>query len=292
MNAPNYQSLAPINYSPAIFPETIDDNFDNDSESFDEIVTKGGKKVFKVDIGHFDDLCRKFQDKCDIPIRKLVGSDKEDFKLMVSYVEILYGTNYYENFYQKVIKYFGNLNHVKPGTVGGYFGGCLISTSFDDQPGCSPICAGAVPRPKDEEGWSFCDQGVVFADKNTNGYNFTLLKEPERGREGDPCYLFVEHTDLHDFKGFSRKEKEKLKELGIHDVYLIGYDEDGTEYVKLYEDVCNIYDIKHRVKQPQTSDKSNFDLAMILIVIFLLLVALFFGWRFWDKNYDLDKNIV
>ena len=145
------QSFNPYQYTSNIVTETNPEENILEEERFDEIVTKGGKKVFKVDIGHFDKLCQKFRNKAEVRIKSLTGRDKEDFKLMVSYVGLLYGTNYYEHLYSKVEKYFKDLKEVKPGTVGGYFGGCLVPNAFGDQPGCSAVCAGSVPRPKDDE---------------------------------------------------------------------------------------------------------------------------------------------
>lgn len=258
-----------------------------EEEKFEEIVTKGGEKSFKVDIGHFDKLCKHFQDKCHLKIKNLKGRDKEDFKLMVSYVRLLYGTNYYDHLHKKVVKYFSNLDRIQPGTVGGYFGGCLVKTSFDQTPSCSVACAGAVPRPKDEEGWSFCDQAVIFADLEykeggKQGYTFTVLKEPESPDDLDPCYIFVEHQNLHEFEGFSEKEKDELRNLGVDKLYLIGCDDTGTEYTNLYSDIVNLNDVKHRAKSDNTNDTS-LALAIILIVIFLLLIVVFFGWRFYSK---------
>jgi len=284
------QSFNPYQYVTKAETETTSEEISSENERFDEIVTKGGKKVFKVDIGHFDKLCRKFQDKSDLRIKNLTGRDKEDFKLMVSYVRLLYGTNYYEHLYNKVEKYFGKIENVKPGTVGGYFGGCLVTSSFGDQPGCSAICAGSVPRPKDDEGWSFCDKAVIFAEKNGNrGYTFNVLKEAESAEEMDPCYVFVEYTNLNDFEGFSKKEKDELEKLGVHEMYLIGCDENGSNYVNLYGDICKLSDVKHRKNKHYKSDASSLGLALILIVIFLLLIVLFFGWRFWDKDYDISN---
>jgi hypothetical protein len=288
MSAVKSQTFNPFQFSSNTFTEKDTELESNNTEKFDEIVTKGGKKVFRVDMGHFDKLCRRFQDKCDLRIKNLTGRDKEDFKLMVSYVRLLYGTNYYEHLHRKVEKYFGNLKKVSPGTVGGYFGGCLVSTSFDGQPGCSVACAGSVPRPKDEEGWSFCDKAVIFADRNKHkGYTFTVLKEPETPEELNPCYVFVECTNLHDFDGFSKAEKDELREMGVDELYLIGCDDNGTTYINLYGDVCTLSEVKHRKKKIHKSDNSGLGLALILIVIFLLLVVMFFGWRFWDKDYSL-----
>ncbi len=284
MRSANSQAFNPWLYSSINNTETILEDSADVNEKFDEIVTKGGKKVFKVDIGHFDKLCRRFKDICDTKIKNLRGRDKEDFNLMVSYVHLLYGTSYYKHFYKKVEKYFSKLDRVIPGTVGGYFGGCLVSTSFEDQPGCSAACAGSVPRPKGDEGWSFCDKAVVFAEYNGNRYSFSMLKEPEREEDMDPCYLFVEHTDLHDFEGFSKNEKDELKKMGVDYVHLIGCDEKGTEYVDLYDDVRSVDDIKHRKRYWKDSDNSSLGLALILIIIFLFLIVLFFGWRFWNKD--------
>lgn len=284
MQSVNSQAFNPLQYTNSVYTEDTPEESSETNEKFDEIVTKGGKKVFKVDIGHFDKLCKRFRKNCDIKIKDLRGREREDFNLMVSYVHLLYGTSYYNHFYTKVEKYFGDLDHVIPGTVGGYFGGCLVSTSFDDQPGCSAVCAGSVPRPKGEEGWSFCDKAVIFAEYNKKGYSFTLLKEPERDEDMDPCYLFVEHTDLHDFRGFSKDEKAVLKNMGVNEVYLIGCDEKGTEYVDLYDEPRHVTDIKHRKKKHHQSDNSGLGLALILIIVFLLLIVLFFGWRFWNKD--------
>ena len=289
MSAVKSQTFNPYQYSSNTYTEDNHENDTENSERFDEIVTKGGKKAFKVDIGHFDKLCQKFQDKCDTRIKNLTGRDKEHFKLMVSYVRLLYGTNYYEHLHKKVEKYFGKLDKVSPGTVGGYFGGCLVTTSFEDQPACSAACAGSVPRPKDEEGWSFCDKAVIFADNNgSRGYSFTLLREPEKPEDMNPCYIFIECTNLHDFEGFSKAEKEELRQMGVDNLNLIGCDEKGTTYVNLYGDECNLSDVKNRKKKHYKSDNSGLGLAIILIVVFLLLIVLFFGWRFWDKDHTLQ----
>nr|QBK91595.1 MAG: uncharacterized protein LCPAC302_02150 [Pithovirus LCPAC302] len=284
MQSVKSQAFNPLQYS----------SFDNDtSEKFDEIVTKGGKKVFKVDIGHFDKLCSKFKDKSHLKIKNLKGRDKEDFNLMVSYVHLLHGTSYYDRLYEKVEKYFNDTENVKPGTVGGYFGGCLVSTSFDGDLGCSAVCAGSIPRPKDDEGWSFCDKAVIFGEYDKyKGYSFSVLKDAESDEDMDPCYLFVEHTDIHDFHGFTPKEKELLGQLGVEKVNLIGCDESGTKYIDLYSESRHLDEIKHRKYYKHETDNSRLGLALILIVIFLLLIVFFFGWRFWDKDYDLifDHN--
>lgn len=91
------------------------DDKDTEEERFEEIVTKDGNKIFKVDIGHFDKLCEKFRLLSDMKIKNLTGKDKDDFNLMVSYVHLLYGTSYYDKFYKKVKKHFSSLSKIIPG---------------------------------------------------------------------------------------------------------------------------------------------------------------------------------
>ena len=276
MHSVKSRSFNPYEYSSDYSEEHIETS--TDSVDYKEI-TKNKKKSFKVDMGHFDNLCKKFRNKVNSRIKNLHGKNKEEFNLMVSYIHLLYGTKYYKNLHDRVKKYFGDIDKVKPGTVGGYFGGCFISTSFNDQPGCSLPCAGSIPLPKDEEGWSFCNKAVIFAEYNKKGYNFSVLKQSEENSSQDSCYVFVEHTNLHDFKGFSLGEKEELKKLGAENIHLIGCNGEGTKYVDLYGDSCDIKEIKYR-KKAKTTD----NLGLILIVIFLLFIVMFFGWKFWNME--------
>jgi len=275
-------SFNPANYQ----SQSYDDmSVSSEEESLPKEVEKGHKKVLKVDVGKFEDLCKRFREKKDIKIKKLSGKDKEEFNLVVSYVHLLYGTEYYKHIHQKVKKYFNDVQEVNPGTVGGYFAGCLVNTDYMKKPGCSVACAGAIPLPKDEEGWSFCDKAVVLADKKGKGYSFNMVKPAETDDELDDAYIFVEHKTLHDFYGFCQTEKDELKSMGFKKVHLIGYGEDGTSYSDFYGESKRLIDIKHR-KRKNKKKNNNLSLALLLLVVFLILIALFFGWRFWN-----DQNI-
>jgi len=242
-------------------------NYQTSNENFEEIVTKGGNKVFRVDIGHFDKLCYKFRLLSDVKIKNLDGVDRDDFNLMVSYVELLYGTSYYNHFYEKVRKHFSNLEKIIPGTVGNYFAGCLNNT-VESGEGCSAACAGSIPKPRGDEGWSFCDKAVIFADKVDQGYEFTLLKESKSLKDS---YLFVEADNIKDFEGFNQDEKEELKKMGVENVHLIGYSDNNTvKYTELYSNVMNVRNIKHRYVQSSSSS------WLIFFIIFVLLIGIIF----------------
>ena len=284
MSTVQSQSFNPFNYSSNKSTEKSLENIKESKENINKIISKGDKNAFKIDIGHFGRLCKEFKDKHNLYIKNLDGKDKENFKLMVTYVRLLHGTNYYEHLYKQVKKYFGELSNVKPGTVGGYFGGCLSINNFKDTVSCSASCGSTIPTPNENEEWSFCDKAVFFAEYNPeqDEYEFTVLKESKGENDLDSCYVFVEHTDLHDFKGFTRKEKEQLKHMGIHDFHLIGCNTDGTKYINLYGDVCSLKNVKNRKKYTKSNNTNN-TLIIGLAFMLALAVLLFFGWKYWQE---------
>ena len=247
-------------------------------------VEKGHKNTLKVDLEKIDDLCKNFRDKQDYKISKLSGMDKEHFDEMVSYVQLLHGTSFYEHLYEKVKKYFGNIRTVKPGTVGAYFAGCMVTSKNSDEmsPGCSISCAGSMPLPKDEDGWSFCDKAVIMAEKGSVGYDFSVVKPAHSEEEMEPAYLFVDSKSLHDFSGFSKEEKDQIRAYGCKSVKLVGYGTDMT-YSDLYKEPKKIHEIKHRHHRHSKKSDSNTGLiiGVIIFAIILLLLLCVLGYKYY-----------
>ena len=268
----------------------------------DEIVEKGHKNILKVDVAKFEELCRKFKEKKDMKIKNLLHEDKTDFDTMVQYVHLLYGTSYYSHLFEKVKKHFGHINSVKPGTIGAYFAGCLINNNNSDlSMGCTLGCAGSMPLPKDEEGWSFCDKAVIMAEKGENdGYIFSVVKPAESQEDYDPAYVFVESGSMTEFSGFDKAEKANLKALGCKKVKLIGYSDDMS-YSELSEESVSVDEIKCRKEKKEGRGKSEkgdishkkgkeddngwFIFAVIIFII-LLFIFLFLLYKYYRmKNY-------
>jgi len=248
---------------------------DNNSvDVSDEVVEKGHKNILKVDIEKFEELCKKFSESKDMKIKKLSGKDKEDFDLVVSYVHLLYGTEYYGKLFEKVKKHFKSVKNVKPGTVGNYFAGCMVSKGN----GCSLACAGSMPLPKDEEGWSSCDKAVIMAEKTGERYNFSFIKPAISEEDLNPAYVFVES----DFEGFDEYEKENLKAMGCKKVKLIGYSSDMNYSEMETSDVKNI---RHRRKKSINKKENNYWWLLVLFII-LLIVFLVLLYRYSQTRYS------
>jgi len=278
-------------FNPSKYSNISSENY---AES-EEIVTKGHKNILKVDVGKFDDLCKRFKNRLDLKIKSLNGQDKEDFNLMVSYVHLLYGTKYYKHLYERVRKHYANVKSVKPGTIGAYFAGCLVSVKESDSrefesevsPGCSATCAGSMPLPKDEEGWSFCNKAVILAEKGKNGYVFSVVKPAESEEDLNPAYVFVESNSLNDFRGFAKSEKDHLRAMGCKNIHLVGYDSRGANSYDLYGTPKNVSEIKHRhiYTKRQNQENAILALSIVLIIVFLLLLIGFLGYRYYYTRF-------
>ena len=297
-----------MKFNPSKYSSSVSDS------SIEESVEKGHKNVVKVDLGKFDEICKKFREKLDLKIKNLSGSDKDDFELVISYVKMLYGTSYYNEFFDRVRKNFKNVPGVKPGTVGGYFAGCLSSKNSKEK-GCSINCVGSMPLPKDEEGWSFCDKAAILAEKSRNGYIFSVVKPADDETEMNPAYVFVESSSLNEFDGFSESEKDYLRNLGCEKVKLVGYKSSGSSYSELYEEPKPLKEVKSRRSSLRASHKAShrashksskhntsstsvstdpfsdsdddistwWVILIILIVLFILLLICYLGYRYYKS---------
>ena len=253
-----------MSFNPLKYSSSRDSSFDSQDtrdeslEVSNEVVEKGHKNILKVDIGKFEQICLKFREKYDLKIKNLTGEDRADFDLVVNYVHLLYGTSYYSHLYEKVRKHFRNVTNIRPGTLGSYFAGCLNGKDRNDiSVGCSLGCAGSMPKPKEEDGWSFCDKAVIMAEKGENGYIFSVVKPGESQADFDPAYVFIEggnNKNSNKFTGFNKLEKANLKSLGCKKVKLVSYSEDMT-YSDVYDEAKSVDEIDER---KETYSNQNF----------------------------------
>ncbi len=280
-------------FNPSKYSSASGELYESNIEVNNEIVEKGHKNIMKVDIIKFEELCKIFKDKTNLKIKKLSGEDKENFDLMVNYVHLLYGTSYYNKLFEKAKKHFKN-STVKPGTVGGYFAGCLSKSDKGKdelQSGCAVACAGSMPLPKDEDGWSFCDKAVLMAEKSGDGYVFSVVKPAENDEDYDPAYLFIDG----EFSGFTAEEKTELRNLGCDRVKLISYD-DNMNYHELFSDPKSLSEVAERkiekVKRDKKVEKSkhhetedNYNWFILLIFLVLIILFLYLVYHYYKLKY-------
>nr|QBK89967.1 MAG: uncharacterized protein LCPAC101_02500 [Pithovirus LCPAC101] len=258
----------------------------------EETVMKGGKKeiIQNVDIDILNDIVSNLRDHAHYKTDKLPKDVKHNFNQLINLVEILYDTNTYHVLTDIVIKKFSDLDNITPGTVGAYCAGCSVETTFDgSDKSCSSICAGSMPIKGSSD--ILCKHTVILANKSRKGYNFSMLRSGELSNESsednNKGYVFIPHTDIDEFPGFTKREMRKISHYGIDTVYLYGYDSTGKEHYRL--DIKGVYDLKAR-KSPRghvesgSSDVTN-NIWLYFIVLFaLLLIGGFLLSNYWRRG--------
>lgn len=254
----------------------------------DKSTTKGGKKdiVKNLDMDILQDIISNLRDHAHYKTNKLPKDVKHNFDQLIQAVELLYNTNSYHVITDAVAKKFSNLENISPGSIGAYCAGCSIETTFDgNEKSCSSVCAGSMPIKGSSD--NLCKYNVLLASRNRNGYSFNLLRSSDIDNNNDKKrgYVFIPHTNLEEFPGFTKAEKRKISRYGIDTVYLYGHDESGKEHFKL--DETDVYELKSRKRKhkEQKSDVNiNMSITWIIIFILFLLIAGFLLSNYWRRG--------
>lgn len=226
------------------------------------------------------------------PIRRLSGQSADDFRTLIRYTQRLYGDDAYRVYYDEVRKRFGDVSSVEPGTVGAYFAGCMLPTSFGNKPGCSVICAGSMPPPPNQgpqgpQGqFNFCEYSVILANYDGHKYQFTTLHDSPNK---DNLVIFLDGNvgKGKSFPGFNDEEKELLRRYGAKHVNMVKYSRDGKNYDEVLGGFVRLDQAPSRVDvypsgndptSTTTGSSSNSGLLIVLLII-LILVVIFIGWR-------------
>lgn len=286
--------------------------YSESSENSEEIVTKDDDEILKIDLNRLESDLSELRENDYRMIRDLDGELNNKFKRMVSYVHLLYDTDHYNILYDLVKSKFSDLNDIKPGTIGAYFGGCLADVNINNIPSsCTPITVRSMPPPKsyiNETGWSFCDNNIIWAEKvlignqsdvNAFKYIFTVLNSIPDSKKG---LVFINETVPSQFMGFTEDEKDTISKMNIDDVKIIGYNSNGREYIDITPDHVPLSTIKTRLYiSPNEKDQINVpfndnnevisknssttssNTGMILLLIIVILILVFFIWRMWSR---------
>ncbi len=234
-------------------------------EEVPEIKTK--KVIFKGNNDYYMDLTEV--EKCIQYLRKhhdkqyqtLRGQVKKNFDYITRNVAMLQDSDYYGDFINLINKYFDDLDHPYPGTVGGYMCNCLGGKYSS----CTPMCAGV--------GDSDCSYAVVQGtyNKRTKRFRFDYLSDNDK--HSDKAYVYVDYDNINKFPGFCEADRKRLRDMKIKSacVYGEGYEDDYAEFTSGFVDIDSI---KNVVSYEGGIKNSGIDGSMI-VVIFIFLILLF-----------------
>ena len=244
-------------------------------------------QVIEIDLEDIRARLDRLRPLASTPIRLLSGDAKDDYTSLVNVTRLLYPTDSYDTYRQEVNSRFGDLTEIIPGTIGAYFAGCLLPTSWSGRestqnPVCSAICAGSMPaRGEDLENPESCAYTVILATPTADGYTFTPINQ---GENHDLLIVFL-RSDDHRFAGFNESEKQQLATYGAHHVKIYRYSADGRNYTDVSNGMIQLQELPTRVDiipNPTASSKvGSGNTLLIILLVILVIIALFVGWRIW-----------
>jgi len=227
----------------------------------------------------------------DLQIKSLTGDNQTNFSYIISHVRTLYQTEEYPIFYGLVKDVFGGLKDFQVGTVGAYFSGCMNRTG-SEQSGCSLLCAGSLPIPRNEDGDDVTCQYPVILSVYTNGkYVFAFLHNL-KVRENTIIYI----QDTEEFRGFSAQEIQSLQNWSIVNVSIHQITNDGKSSEAVTEEFVPLSSLQTRAvevgssKQRQLMTSQTVKLstgeiiAISLIVLFTVILLLILGFHFYRRR--------
>lgn len=314
MSFPKKSSFKPAKYGARINSNTSLNRKSKFSELPNEIVTKGGDKIVQINFDDIVPILSELSANYQLPIKSLTGDLFDKFRRVVTTVNLLYDTDYFKSFHDLIKSHTSHIKNVEPGTIGAYLVGCLLNCPVpDDIPkSCTPICAGSIPLPKDTENWQFCDHTVIWGYYDGSKYNLTVLN---RVPNTDKVLIFLNHTNINNFQGFTDDDKLFLQNYGS-EFKLIGYTNEGCSYVTLYPSYLPLTELKSRVAitpsginstqpspspsppnspsnitPPQSTLVTNYppnntppsnnssNLTLIILLVLIILIIIFVAWR-------------
>jgi hypothetical protein len=249
------------------------------------ILTKEGGVEDVINLHDLRQKLAHLKENAHVKIRSLSGRLKEDLESLTQYVAWIYNSESYPVLYAEIQNYFHETDKYQPGTIGAYCGGCLVKRKDGlYSRGCSVICAGSIPPPYGDPDWDFCQDLVIWAVYNGDGYEFITLNEIE-GSEDDKAVVFIEQDSYDSFYGFSEAEKKTLEEHNLKQVRLVYYNPHGEPmYKEISHGFIAIDKVKTRGVTPPPAPtptpvpaNGNYGWAWwMVIIIALVLLALFF----------------
>jgi hypothetical protein len=249
------------------------------------------QEMIEIDLDEIRARLDRLRTLAHVETRRLSGLALDDYRTLVRYTQLLFDTDAYQTYHDEVVQRFGDLKNgdIVAGTVAGYFAGCLAKTSSPDpsfQPACSIICAGQMPLPqKDDE--PFCPSTVMMAIRNKEGYEFKTIYN---GSPNNDLLIYID-SKSGPFTGFNEQEKKILEEHGATKIRIYRYEKDGKTYTNITNGSAQLNELPSRADVLDNIDnenpvqRSNTGL-MIVLLIFLILVIIFIGWRIWASDKE------
>ena len=202
-------------------------------------------------------------------ITDLSDVGKYNYQSVVETIKSTYDTPAYNDVYTQINAYFYNITPI-PGTVGGYFAGCLRHNQFPENPGCAMSCVNAV-QPPENTGFQPCKILIIQATFVNGNYMFRSLNS-DVVASSHQAYIYVDSMTLNDFKGFSVSERQHLNSLGISEISIVSPRQLDGSYINLTDGFLPLADIHSRVDEVENNQNSTNWWAVLLVILIIIFI--------------------
>ncbi len=233
-----------------------------------------------INIAQIRQMLMNLKPQSQVLISNLKEDDSKNFHQVVNIIAVAYKTAAYATILKAIEEIFAeelSSNTATPGTVAAYFVGCHLQTTFRI-PGCSAICAGAVPLDPSASNCGQCQNLVLLY--NADSHIFTALNQVSSEMRVD-TYIFI--PSQVNFTSFNADEEEKLKQYGVSNVRLVKYEPNGVDYKALSDNFVPLANVK-AVATGSASDPAdpvsqttyNIDMILVILLIVILVILVLF----------------
>jgi len=245
------------------------------------LIKKGGKPNLSV----IEGCLKTLRANASVPLDRIPQGDVFDcWEQVTIAMDLMSNSSFYDTLAEMIRANFSNLPTPVPGTIGGYFAGCLADPSSAPVPiGCTPACLkGAAPSSSyaNQNNINPCPDTVIVASLVNGSYSFTGLND-------EPSANAILYISQPTFSGLSQAEKDKFKEQfpKVNDVTVIStangaykelihqapVDQLPTRTPSMWEGI------------PTGSDprigSANIGWIIVLIIIVLIIIAVWYWYQ-------------
>lgn len=200
----------------------------NNSDSTSRIVIDSGgndrSDKYSINTDELSRLAALLANNAEVPIKSLEdnSSVKGALNSIKNLIAAVQSTTGYPAVYGVIMKEFRNVKTATPGTIGGYFMGCLINSNTPSD-ACSLACVEGLQPPGGHNGFKKCDHLVIV-------YKNGRFETKSNGGDTTRADLYVSQN----FNGFNKGMFDQLNTVGIKSVRMNYVD--GSDRVVRHSD--------------------------------------------------------
>lgn len=221
-------------------------------------VQKGGTDALRISKADIEKTIIYLKNNANILVKEANTDLKAELNILYTYVSQLYNTESYSDFYKIIVRHFGELTTITPGSVAAVCYGCSnIKGLPKDSQSCAAACIDGIPPPK-MPSWAICDNTVAILFRDEGKSTLKVLQK----KENTFAYIYMITGEKDPNAKLTREEYELLLNERIHEYHLFNYN--NSYYLDMSLGVVEVPTLVATTDGPKTSHSTSGSLKSIL----------------------------